>query len=211
MKLIKAAQVNVSYTAIVSPESVADGFMSPWDLLVSSLEIPEGWSIHAHHLTLNMGACKDKSLLGKNVQLKATALGRDENAMALLVETPVPTKNKLPHITIAVAPGAKPVQSNDIKEWKKLDHPISLNGTVAEVLQGGKLAPFEMIPGGLSSGKNPNDFDTKALEAGVKIEMEHVKGPGVSPEVAKRIATEIAMDHLTEDPQYYDKLNDAGL
>lgn len=38
----------------------------------------------------------------------------------------------------------------------------------------------------------------KQLEKGIKIEMEHTSN--------KKIATEIAMDHIWEDPKYYDKL-----
>lgn len=56
----------------------------------------------------------------------------------------------------------------------------------------------DKIPGGLADKKKPNDFDSKALAEGVKIEMEHTS--------SKDIATEIAMDHLTEDPNYYKKL-----
>lgn len=54
------------------------------------------------------------------------------------------------------------------------------------------------IPGGLSEGKKPGDFDPKALAKGQKVEMEHTTDPA--------IAQEIARDHLTEDPAYYDKL-----
>jgi len=43
----------------------------------------------------------------------------------------------------------------------------------------------------------------KQLEKGIKVETEHTK----NKEVAKRIA----MDHLTETPDYYDKLLKAGL
>jgi hypothetical protein len=56
----------------------------------------------------------------------------------------------------------------------------------------------EKIPGGLSDGKNPEDFDPKSLAEGTKVEMEHTSDP--------EIAKEIAMDHLTEDPRYYEKL-----
>lgn len=56
----------------------------------------------------------------------------------------------------------------------------------------------EQIPGGLSSGKSPSDFDPKALAQGTKVEMEHT--------TSKKVAQEICMDHLTEDPSYYTKL-----
>jgi hypothetical protein len=61
----------------------------------------------------------------------------------------------------------------------------------------------EMIPGGRASGRRPSEFDPRQVRAGVKIEMEHTSDP--------RIAREIAMDHLTEDPRYYVKLQRAGL
>ena len=56
----------------------------------------------------------------------------------------------------------------------------------------------DKIPGGLSDGKSPSDFDPKALKDGIKIEKEHTKDSD--------LAKEIAMDHLTEDSDYYKKL-----
>jgi len=56
----------------------------------------------------------------------------------------------------------------------------------------------ERVPGGLAEGKKPEDFDAKALAKGQDVEMEHTDDPNV--------AREIAMDHLTEDPDYYEKL-----
>lgn len=56
----------------------------------------------------------------------------------------------------------------------------------------------DMIPGGLADKKQPTDFDQEALKKGLKVELEHTSDSD--------IALEIAMDHLTEDPLYYDKL-----
>lgn len=56
----------------------------------------------------------------------------------------------------------------------------------------------DKIPGGIADKKKPSDFDPKALAKGQKVEMEHTDDPAQ--------AREIAMDHLTEDPAYYDKL-----
>lgn len=56
----------------------------------------------------------------------------------------------------------------------------------------------QKLMGGLADKKKPSDFDPKALKQGQKVEMEHTDDP------AK--AEEISMDHLTEDPKYYDKL-----
>lgn len=63
---------------------------------------------------------------------------------------------------------------------------------------GASLHKADKIPGGLADKKKPSDFDKKQLAAGVKAELEHTS--------SKEIATEIAMDHLVEDPNYYKKL-----
>jgi len=74
----------------------------------------------------------------------------------------------------------------------------------------------EKIPGGLSKGmslyniakKHAGDYydyknllpDLRSqLKKGIKVELEHTN--------SKSIAREIAMDHLYEDPKYYDKLS----
>ncbi len=56
----------------------------------------------------------------------------------------------------------------------------------------------ETLPGGQASGMRPSDFDPASLYQGQRVEMEHTSSP--------RIALEIAMDHLAEDPDYYRKL-----
>lgn len=61
-------------------------------------------------------------------------------------------------------------------------------------------SPFhEHLPGGLAAGLTPDDFDPEQLARGIEVELEHTQDVG--------IATEIAMDHLVEDPMYYEKLN----
>lgn len=54
------------------------------------------------------------------------------------------------------------------------------------------------LPGGLADGRRPSDFPRAALARGVKVELEHTRD--------RRVATKIAMDHLTEDPHYYERL-----
>jgi len=56
----------------------------------------------------------------------------------------------------------------------------------------------DKIPGGLSDKKTPWDFPTKSLREGEKVEKEHTSD--------KHLQREISMDHLTEDPHYYEKL-----
>ena len=58
-----------------------------------------------------------------------------------------------------------------------------------------KKRKIELIPGGLAS-KTHKKFDPKQLQKGIKVEMEHTTD----------LAREIATDHLTENPKYYDML-----
>ena len=61
----------------------------------------------------------------------------------------------------------------------------------------------ERVPGGLAQGMRPEEFDPAALRRGIEVELEHTSD--------RRVAMEIAMDHLVEDPDYYEKLTRAGL
>lgn len=60
-----------------------------------------------------------------------------------------------------------------------------------------------LVPGGLYNSKRAYSFDVEQLRIGTQVELEHTYDPA--------IAQEIAMDHLVEDPRYYDKLRAAGL
>ena len=59
------------------------------------------------------------------------------------------------------------------------------------------------LGGGKGDLTNPGDVDPTQLSVGIQVEMEHTNDP--------KIAQEIALDHLTEDPEYYTKLIKAGL
>lgn len=71
------------------------------------------------------------------------------------------------------------------------------------------LSELNKIPGGLAKNKTLDDIATKhgiklkelekQLEKGIKVEAEHTTD--------KAVAREIAIDHLFEDPKYYDKLS----
>lgn len=58
----------------------------------------------------------------------------------------------------------------------------------------------KLIPGGLAekAGLTPAHFDRVQLRRGEKVEHEHTPN--------RAVAREIAMDHLTEDPRYYERL-----
>jgi hypothetical protein len=57
---------------------------------------------------------------------------------------------------------------------------------------------FASLMGGKADKKKPSDFNPKSIAQGMKVEREHTTN--------KATQKEIAMDHLTEDPKYYDKL-----
>lgn len=56
----------------------------------------------------------------------------------------------------------------------------------------------DRLKGGEADAKSPKDFDPAQLKAGTAHEREHTEDEG--------LAQEIAMDHLSEDPDYYKKL-----
>ena len=56
----------------------------------------------------------------------------------------------------------------------------------------------DKLPGGQADEMAPTDFPREALEKGFKVELEHTDEP--------LLALEIAMDHLAEEMDYYDKL-----
>lgn len=56
----------------------------------------------------------------------------------------------------------------------------------------------DKLPGGKGDNTKPSEVDQKELAMGIKEEMEHTDDP--------EIAEEIALDHLTETPNYYSKM-----
>lgn len=61
------------------------------------------------------------------------------------------------------------------------------------------------IPGGSTIGElhDVDAVDSEQLKIGIGVEMEHTDDP--------KVAEEIALDHLAEDPHYYAKLSKCGL
>lgn len=56
----------------------------------------------------------------------------------------------------------------------------------------------DVLSGGKADKKKPEEFDQEQLAIGTQHELEHTND--------SKVAQEIAMDHLTEDPEYYKKL-----
>jgi hypothetical protein len=61
----------------------------------------------------------------------------------------------------------------------------------------------DMLPGGKGDKTPVKNVDKTELSMGIKTEYEHTKD--------EKLAREIAIDHLTEDPHYYSKLKHSGL
>ena len=56
----------------------------------------------------------------------------------------------------------------------------------------------DKLPGGKGDDKPDSKFDKKELDKGKNHEKEHTNDDDIAKEISK--------DHLTEDPEYYDKL-----
>lgn len=61
----------------------------------------------------------------------------------------------------------------------------------------------DRLKGGKADNNTPEDFDMDDIKIGTAVQREHTNDPD--------LATEISMDHLSEDPEYYDKLISSGI
>ncbi len=95
--------------------------------------VPEGWTIRAHHMTIDPFNKVDEAKVNTPVNLMVTSFGMNENACAVkVVGYKDKTNNSFPHITIAYNKpnGAEAKDSNSIKNWKPILHHILLSGTI---------------------------------------------------------------------------------
>ena len=107
--------------------------------------IPSGWKKHADHITVQYNdysqdaITKGRALsskLGYDYSARIVAVGKSDTAIALKVEG-VETANKIAHITLAVSPEGKPVDSNKITEWTPVN-PIEISGVLGLSYKGKK-------------------------------------------------------------------------
>ena len=116
--------------------------------------IPDGWTIYAHHMTICLGSLADARSNGNPISedlrtmirglkvkekraLRVVSVGRSNGVLAAGV-VGCPSVNRVPHITLACAPGHKPVESNQILKWQGLGHGLDfqVTGEVREFEQG---------------------------------------------------------------------------
>lgn len=95
-------------------------------------QIPDGWTPYFDHMTVvfndHTKAAEDiysvcKYLEGNKYKLQISGSGIDGKAYAVSVNTPagVPSGNAINHITLATSPKGKPVDSNNIANWSKIN------------------------------------------------------------------------------------------
>lgn len=116
----------MAYTAIVlTPQQSLFVSMMAHDAGL----VPDGWALKCHHVTLCMGA-KEGTAIGTPRKLRVTHYGRGKGVTAFRVSGAEDSVNEVPHVTIAVAPGHKPKESNEIAEWVPVAEPFDIHGTV---------------------------------------------------------------------------------
>ena len=76
-------------------------------------------------------------------------------------------------------------------------------GEMKTVSEAKKSFPGNKLKGGKGDKLSINDVDREEFKKGVKHEMEHTTDP--------KIAAEIALDHLAENPKYYSELDKTGI
>jgi len=118
----------ISYSAVVLDYESSELLLNKFNG-----EIPDGWKKYAHHMTIALGkAVEDENLLGSIQTLIVTQIGKSDMVIAVRVEG-FPSKNKIPHITLAVNPeGGKPFMSNKIEEWEDIE-PFEITGEVRNI------------------------------------------------------------------------------
>lgn len=94
-------------------------------LIALVVNIPQEWIVYCDHITvahskqLTSGWKEIDNILsnfeGHSVMFKITSIAQNENVIAIGVS--VKTLNEHSHITIACAPGHKPVESNNLTNW----------------------------------------------------------------------------------------------
>jgi len=136
----------MSYSAVVLDEK-SQQKLKEWavsdkvGIKVNSIRLPilirdKGWKLFCHHMTIAFPGIPEfiKPYVDSVQQLEVISVGVSEKAVAVRV-IGFHSENKIPHITVAVnvQGGGKPVDSNKITSWFKLDTPIKLTGVVKEL------------------------------------------------------------------------------
>lgn len=120
------------YTAIILDNASRTSLLSKF-----TKNIPAGWDVIAHHMTINPFETNSDERIGKNVELFVTDIGLSKTAIAVKVRGyDRQTKNSFPHITLAInkTDGGKPKDSNEIKNWVPAEN-LSITGTIQNIIK----------------------------------------------------------------------------
>lgn len=141
-----------------------------------------------HHFGYTLGPIREIDIKKMDGVSKVWAIEVSAPGLSALRKSyglpPLPNGDHQFHITVAVR--RKHVLGNN--DVSKFD---------AASGRGELKAAADLLPGGAGDNKPDSDFSHKALEEGSEHEHEHTSND--------QIAKEIAKDHLSEDPRYYEK------
>lgn len=100
-----------------------------------------GWRVLCDHCTLLHHTHRNQnvrkyldSIIGTPMRIKVKGVGISSKAIAAWVDTP--SENAISHITLAVAPGCSPKDSNEIEDWFEFNEdefPVKFMGVVKKV------------------------------------------------------------------------------
>ena len=174
----------VSYTGIVLHSADQQKLIKHVETV-----IPPGWDVRAHHMTINMKGAEEGPALDwvdKEVELTVKAIARSDKVVAVAVDTEVPSTNQIKHITVAISPEARPVDSNELSNWEPLS-PIKLRGIVKEVEQVGEEKQPPKRPPAQPAPNDPKEFmkmmvgkPPHAIQAALKGKFPHLDNEEIS-------------------------------
>jgi tRNA splicing ligase len=123
-----------------------------WKSISDRVAIPADWKKYCHHMTIrfNPGNNDNLPLFGDDISLVVTEVVADNRAVAVKVEPNTNKKelhmpaDKVPHVTIATAPGTPPVYSNELIQktpGMKMPQALILPAFTGAKLKNGAVMP----------------------------------------------------------------------
>lgn len=105
-------------------------------------DIPSDWKIYCDHMTLVFNDRSEEKqkiaesidmFIGKYANLRSISVGISDRAIALGID--FTTQNNHSHVTVAIAPDAKPVESNNITKWIPTNGDFYITGKYDKILR----------------------------------------------------------------------------
>jgi hypothetical protein len=122
------------YAAVVLDDGSRRQLLYWWE---NHIGTPLHSNVLAHHMTLKFNpSADDLSILplGEQVVLRVTGWAADDKSQVVRVKAAAKSANAVPHVTVAIAPGVKPVYSNELLQKQVTSvHGPDLTGTIAYV------------------------------------------------------------------------------